>query len=260
MAGELSGKRALVTGASSGIGRATAETFAREGAVVAVHGRSIDRLAATLGAIEKAGGNAFPVTADMRERTAIKAMCRDALDKLGGIDIVVNNAGVCTLTPMVETEEAMWDETLDVNLTACFLVSKHTVPAMIAQGSGRMIYISSISGKEAEANSCAYNASKGGLILFGKCLAREVGPKGVTVNSICPGWIDTKMAGELHEQFAAEQSRPYDDVFDESMRLNMMNVIQSPQDIADMALFLAGEKGKHVTGQAINVCAGMSTV
>ncbi|HLB07316.1 MAG TPA: SDR family oxidoreductase [Alphaproteobacteria bacterium] len=261
MAGELQGKRALVTGASSGIGRSIAESFAREGAQVAAHGRSIEKLKETLGAIAKAGGKAFGISADMRDRPAVKRMCAEALDRLGGIDIVVNNAGVCKLMPMWETPEEVWDETLDVNLTACYLVSKATIPAMIEQKKGgRMIYISSVSGKEAEATSSAYNASKAGITLFGRCLAREVGPHGITVNSICPGWIDTKMAAELHRQMAAEQKRPYEDVFNESMRTNMLRAIQGPQDIADMAVFLAGERGKHITGQAINVCAGISII
>jgi len=261
MAEDLAGKRALVTGANSGIGRAIAETYAAAGASVAVHGRSLDRLGDTLAAIESAGGTAIPVTADMRNRDEIKAMCAEALEKLGGIDIVMNNAGICRLAPLVDTEEEMWDATLDVNMTACFLVTKALLPAMIEQGTGgRLLYISSTSGKEAEETSCAYNASKAGIILFAKCLAREVGPKGVTVNSICPGWIDTKMAVEIHEELASDQKRNYDEVFKESMSANMIGVIQSPQDIADCALFLSGNGGKHITGQAINVCAGMSTV
>lgn len=260
MTGELEGKRALVTGASSGIGRAIAESFAKAGARVAVHGRSAARLKDTLGAIGKAGGEAFPLAADLRERAAIKAMCAEAIARLGGIDIVVNNAGVCKLAPMWETAEEAWDETLDVNLTAGFLVSKHTIPAMIAQGKGgRMIYISSVSGKEAEASSSAYNASKAGIILFGRCLAREVGPHGITVNSICPGWIETKMAAEVI-QSVAPKDQAFDSFYDQTMRTNMLHAIQSPQDIADMALFLASEKAKHVTGQAFNVCAGMSII
>lgn len=261
MAGDLAGKRAFVTGANSGIGRAIAETFAAAGASVAVHGRSLDRLGDTLAAIESAGGTAIPVTADLRDRNEIKAMCADTLEKLGGVDIVMNNAGVAWLAPLVDTEEEMWDATLAINMTACFLVTKALLPAMIAQGTGgRLLYTSSVSGKEAEEMSCAYNASKAGITLFAKCLAREVGPKGITVNSICPGWIDTKMAVEIHEEFAKEQKRDYDELFKESMSSNMMGVIQSPQDIADCALFLAGDGGKHITGQAINVCAGMSTV
>ncbi len=261
MSGELAGKRALVTGANSGIGRAIAETYAAAGATVAVHGRSENRIAETMTAIEKAGGQAVPVIADMSDRDQVKAMCADTLEKLGGIDIVMNNAGFCSLAPLVDTEEAMWDTTLDVNLTACFIVTKALLPRMIEQGAGgRLLYISSVSGKEAETNSCAYNASKAGLILFAKCLAREVGPNGVTVNSICPGWIDTKMAVELHKDLATEQKRDYGEVFEESMGSNMMGIIQGPQDIADCALFLAGDGGKHITGQAINVCAGISTV
>ena len=193
MAGDLAGKRALVTGANSGIGRAIAETYAAAGASVAVHGRSFDRLGDTITAIESKGGTAIPVTANLHNRDEIKAMCAETLEKLGGIDIVMNNAGVAWLAPLVDTEEDMWDATLAINMTACFLVTKTLLPAMIAQGNGgRLLYTSSVSGKEAEETSCAYNASKAGITLFAKCLAREVGPEGITVNSICPAfWSGT---------------------------------------------------------------------
>ena len=132
----LEGKRTLVTGAASGIGRAIAEAYAREGATVAVHARSEARAAETLAAIADAGGKAFAAPADLTDPSAIEAMCKAAIERLGGIDVVVNNAGVADYKKVVDMDEAMWDWIMAVNLKAPYLISKHTLPTMIAQGAG----------------------------------------------------------------------------------------------------------------------------
>ena len=259
MTGKLAGKRALVTGAASGIGKSIAESYAREGAVVAVQARSIERSAETLESIAAEGGEAFAVAADLTDTGEIEAMCRQAIESLGGIDIVMNNAGIGEYKKVVEMEECFWDRIMDVNLKAPFLVSKYTLPAMIEQGAGGVqLFNASTNAKTADADWTAYNATKHGLVGFVRCLAAEVGPQGIRVNAICPGWIDTKMAVELHEDLAREMKEPYEKVYDESMRLNMLSEIIPPQAVADMAVFLAGEGGTYVTGQAINVCAGLS--
>ena len=257
MTGKLTGKRALVTGAASGIGKSIAESYAREGAVVAVQARSIERSAETLESITAEGGEAFAVAADLTDTGEIEAMCQQAIERLGGIDIVMNNAGVGEYKKVVDMEESFWDRIMDVNLKAPFLVSKYTLPAMIEQGAGGVqLFNASTNAKTADADWTAYNATK--HVGFVRCLAAEVGPQGIRVNAICPGWIDTKMAVELHEDFAREMKEPYEKVYDESMRLNMLSEIIPPQAVADMAVFLAGEGGTYVTGQAINVCAGLS--
>ena len=259
MTGKLAGKRALVTGAASGIGKSIAESYAREGAVVAVQARSIERSAETLESITAEGGEAFAVAAALTDTGEIEAMCQQAIERLGGIDIVMNNAGVGEYKKVVDMEESFWDRIMDVNLKAPFLVSKYPLPAMIEQGAGGVqLFNASTNAKTADADWTAYNATKHGLVGFVRCLAAEVGPQGIRVNAICPGWIDTKMAVELHEDFAREMKEPYEKVYDESMRLNMLSEIIPPQAVADMAVFLAGEGGTYVTGQAINVCAGLS--
>ncbi|MBT5676903.1 MAG: SDR family oxidoreductase, partial [Rhodospirillaceae bacterium] len=178
---------------------------------------------------------------------------------LGGIDIVMNNAGVGDYKKVVDMEESFWDNIMDVNLKAPFLVSKFTLPAMIEQGTGGVqLFNASTNAKTADAEWTAYNTTKHGLVGFVRCLAAEVGPEGIRVNAICPGWIDTKMAVDLHHEFAKDMKEPYEKVFDESMRLNMLSEIIPAQAVADMAVFLAGPGGTYVTGQAINVCAGLS--
>ncbi len=255
----LEGKRTLVTGAASGIGRAIAEAYAREGATVAIHARSEARAAETLEAIADAGGKAFAAPADLTDPSAIEAMCKAAIERLGGIDVVVNNAGVADYSKVVDMDEAMWDWIMAVNLKAPYLISKHTLPTMIAQGAGGVqLFNASTNAKTADAEWTAYNATKHGLVGFVRCLAAEVGEHNIRVNAICPGWIETKMAVELHENMARDLGEPYEKVYDESMRTNMMNALIPPTAIAEMAVCLAGDPGRYVTGQAINVCAGLS--
>ena len=259
MTGILTGKRALVTGGASGMGRAIAESYAREGATVAVQARSIERSRETLDSIAAEGGSAFAVAADLTDSGQIEAMCGEAIEHLGGIDIVMNNAGVGDYKKVVDMEESFWDNIMDVNLKAPFLVSKFTLPAMIEQGTGGVqLFNASTNAKTADAEWTAYNTTKHGLVGFVRCLAAEVGPEGIRVNAIYPGWIDTKMAVDLHHEFAKDMKEPYEKVFDESMRLNMLSEIIPAQAVADMAVFLAGPGGTYVTGQAINVCAGLS--
>jgi 3-hydroxybutyrate dehydrogenase len=254
----LKGKRAIVTGAASGIGQAVAQGLAAEGVTVAVHARSAARAEETLGAIAAAGGKAFAVAADLEKPDEIRRMCEQALAKLGGIDIVVNNAGVADMASVVDMDERLWDWIIDVNLKAPFLVCKHTLPAMIEQGTGgSVLFTSSTNGKTADANWAAYNSSKHGLIGFMRCLAAEVGRHNIRVNAVCPGWVATKMADDLHHKMAVEASRPFKEVYEESMRFNMLKSLIPARDEADMYVYLASERGRNITGQSINVCGGL---
>ena len=186
-------------------------------------------------------------------------MCKAAIERLGGIDVVVNNAGVADVKKVVDMDEAMWDWIMAVNLKAPYLVSKHTLPTMIEQGAGGVqLFNASTNAKTADAEWTAYNTTKHGLVGFVRCLAAEVGEHDIRVNAICPGWIETKMAVALHEDMARGLGEPYEKVYDESMRTNMLSALIPPTAIAEMAVYLAGDPGRYVTGQAINVCAGLS--
>lgn len=260
MAQRLAGKRALVTGAASGMGRAMAESFAREGAVVAVHARSHKRAAETIAAINKAGGKAFAVAADLAVGEEIRAMCAAAIEGLGGLDIVVNNAGVVDSAKVVDMTEAMWDWTMAVNLKAPFLVSKYTLPAMLAANKGgSVIFNASTNGKTADAEWTAYNSSKHGVIGFMRCLAAEVGKAQIRVNAICPGWIETPLAHNILDKIAGETGQESGRYYDSTMRTNMMGTLLPASSAADLALFLASDEGRYITGQAINLCAGLCT-
>ena len=253
----LNGKRALVTGAGDGIGRAVAEALAREGAAVAVHGRNEARIAATLGTIEGAGGSAVPALADLTDEDAIDVMCAGVLDALGGLDILINNAGICSLQETPDMTPETWKSILATNLTAPFLISRALYPALVESGAdASVIFISSIAADAHAAGWGAYAASKNGLNAFMHCLADELGAHGVRVNTIAPGWVETKMAQQLHKGMAAAAGAPYQALYDGNMRGNMLGALLTPDSIGDMAVFLASARGRFITAQTLAVCGG----
>ena len=255
----LTGKRALVTGAARGIGARTAKMLVREGARVAVHARQRDQLDDVAERLHAIGGEAICVTGDLTQTKSIAKFCAQAIDELGGIDIVINNAGIAAHGPVVDLEEEEWNQVMDVNLKAPYLVTQHTLPTMIDQGTGgAFVFNASSSARMAQAERSVYNATKAGLVGFTRCLADEVGPHGITANAVCAGWIATEMAVELHEQMAEETGVPFEKLYDEGMRVNAMKAIIPPEDVADMMVFLAGPGARHVTAQSIYVCAGRS--
>ena len=253
----LHGRRALVTGAGSGIGAAIAEAFAREGAHVAIHARSADRARPTVDAIEAVGGRAFAAVADLRDRAAIAPMCEAAIERLGGLDILVNNAGVFTRKPVAELDLASWDSMVETNLTAPYLATQASLPAIRASGAGAsVIFISSIAAGAYSASWGTYAMTKNGLIAFMRCLADELGADGVRVNAICPGWVETGMAQNAHRGLAADLGLDYETHYANNMRANMLGALVTTDSIADMAVFLASERGRHITAQELTVCGG----
>ena len=257
---DLSGKRALVTGASSGIGAAIAETFATSGAHVAVHARTLAKAEATIEKISASGGQAFAVEANLTDPAAIEAMCDAGIKGLGGIDIVMNNAGLYIPEAVVDSDRDTWRKTMAVNLEAPQLITRITLQTMIEQGTGgRQLYISSVSAIMAEVLGSAYCASKAGLNALVRCLAVEVGRYGITANSINPGWVDTPMARKAFEDMK-EEGQSLEEIIAESMSDNTLGVVIKPADIAGMAAYLSSEHGRCITGQEINICAGLSLV
>ncbi len=253
----LHGRCALVTGAGSGIGAAIAEAFAREGAHVAVHARSHERARPIVDAIEAAGGQAFAAVADLRDRAAIAPMCQAVVERLGGLDILVNNAGVFIRKPVAEMDLDSWDAMVETNLTASLLVTQAAVPAIRASGPGAsVIFISSIAAGAHSAGWGTYAMTKNGLNAFMHCLADELGGDGVRVNSICPGWVETRMAQDAHRGLAADLGIAYEDHYTANMRANMLGALVTVDSIADMAVFLASERGRHITAQELTVCGG----
>lgn len=247
----LEGKRALITGAASGIGAACALRFAQEGAAVA--GLDIQQPAdpAWKQATELAPGSHFG-TVDVSEETQVSAAVEAAHASLGGIDILVNAAGIAGGGPVHLLQEGDWDRVLDVNLKGTWLVSKHVLPAMLESGGGSIVHIASVEGLEGFEGGSAYNASKGGVVLLTRNMAIDYGRKGIRVNAVCPGFIETPL---LEAVLGDPAMAKYRDRIREAHQLGRLG---KPVEIAQAALFLASDEASFVTGVALPVDGGFT--
>jgi 3-oxoacyl-[acyl-carrier protein] reductase len=245
--GTLAGKRALVTGGASGIGRATALAFAAEGAQVAVVDRAPpDRIKAVVAEIAAHGGRAFAVQADVADEGQVVPMVESVLARSGGLDILVNNAGILIEKPLLETTAEDFDRLIGVNLRGAFLVGREALRAMVRQGTGgRVINVASELAYLGRANCSVYCASKGGVLSMTRSWAREFAP-GILVNAIAPGPTDTPMLGAEFtspETFATETQIP-------------LGRLGRPEEIASAAVFLAGPGATFMTGQCLSPNGG----
>lgn len=253
---ELTGKVALVTGAGRGIGRAVALTLAQAGAKVAISARTQSELDDVAALIGKEGRQCLTVAADLADRESPEKLVAQVDQELGPIDILVNNAGVGSSAgpkPLVEFDDELWDLTLLVNLTAPYLLCKAVLPSMLSRRYGRIINIASINGKVPALHGVAYTASKHGLLGLTRTLALETAAQGVTVNAICPGPVHTKM-NDVRIQYDAQ--REGISVEELEAKLTPLGRRLEPEEIAPLALFLASDGAKAITGQAYNVCGG----
>ncbi len=247
----LEGKVALITGGNSGIGKAAAVLFAREGARVAVTGRNEERGSRAVDEIEAAGGRAIFIRCDVRSAAECRHAVEETVRSFGRLDILFNNAGVYWAHSAVECTEEEWDLTIDVNLKGTFLMSKFALPVMISQGGGSIINNSSGWGITGGDKAVSYCASKGGVVLMTKAMAIDHGRQGVRVNCICPGDVDTPMLEEdskfrglsWKDYLAGAADRP-------------MGRIGRPDEIASAALFLASDESSFVTGAILAVDGG----
>jgi 3-oxoacyl-[acyl-carrier protein] reductase len=241
---QLSNKIALITGARRGIGRAIALEYARNGADCVLWARSApDELADEIRAL---GRRVLPAAVDVSDSNAVDAAVKDAVKELGRIDILVNNAGINDDALLIRMKLEQWQRVLDVNLTGAFNCCKSVVRPMLKNESGRIINISSVVGQMGNAGQANYAASKAGLIGFSKSLAKELGSRGITVNAIAPGFIETDMTAELGEENKAALLA--------QIPLGSLGAVE---DIAYCALYLAGDGARYVTGQVLNVDGGL---
>ncbi|MCJ7437097.1 MAG: SDR family oxidoreductase [Acidimicrobiia bacterium] len=242
MGDRLTGKRALVTGAASGIGAACARRCADEGATVA----GLDLIAKPSGSVCSAW-----VQADVADEAAVAAAVAEATDSLGAIDLLVNAAGVLSVGGADTLEVAEWERVLGVNLKGTWLVSKHVVPQMVAAGSGSIVNLASVEGLEGFSGQTAYNVSKGGVVLLTRNMAADFGPAGVRVNCLCPGLIETPMTSILEDPAFA----PVRDAF---VDWHLLGRAGQPEEVAAAALFLASDDASFVHGAALVVDGGLT--
>ncbi|HRJ40300.1 MAG: SDR family NAD(P)-dependent oxidoreductase [Caldilineaceae bacterium] len=238
---ELTGKVALITGASRGIGRAIALAYAGAGASVAVTARTAEQLDALVAEIEGFGGTALAIPADLALETDIQRIAETTVQRFGRLDILVNNAAIIhPRIDLVDFDPALWRQVLDVNLTAVALLTKAVLPGMIAQGSGKIINISSIGGRKGARGRSAYRVTKAALISLTESVAAEVKRHGIDVNCICPGGVDTEGYREaFHSRGRADNPR-----------------LMESAEIANLAIFLASDASSAITGAAIDAFGG----
>jgi NAD(P)-dependent dehydrogenase (short-subunit alcohol dehydrogenase family) len=252
--GRLAGKRAIITGAGSGIGRASALRFAGEGAAVLAVDRDADSVAATVRTIEAEGGRALAVSADAGSEADVRDFVARAIGAFGGIDVLFANAGISgPLLPLAELTVEVWLRVLTVNLLGPFLAIREVVPHLRAQGSGSIICTASVAGLRANAGPIPYSASKAGVISLVQTTANELYGTGVRVNAICPGLTETGMTEPL---FVRARERGTADRIGQT---NPLARAGAPLEIANLAVFLASEESSFVNGQAYAADGGLSS-
>ncbi|REJ67101.1 MAG: 3-oxoacyl-[acyl-carrier-protein] reductase [Planctomycetota bacterium] len=244
---DLGGQVALVTGASQGLGRAMAVRLGAAGAKVACLARNAEKLAETVAAVAAAGGEAEALPCDVKSGEDVEKIVEQVAENWGRLDIVVNNAGITrdTLVPRMSDDD--WDDVISTNLRGPFLFTRAATRPMMSQRYGRIINISSVSGLMGNPGQANYSASKAGLIGFTRTVARELAKRKITVNAICPGFIESEMSAALGDK-----------ILDEAKKRIPANRLGTPEEVADVVLFLASDAGSYITGQVITIDGGMT--
>ena len=243
---ELAGKVALVTGAAQGIGRAIALLLAKQGADLVISDINLEKAQETAREIEEMGRRALAIKVNVADLSEVEGMVETILQQFGRIDILVNNAGITRDRLILRMTEEDWDAVLDVNLKGTFNCTKAVIRHMAKQKSGKIVSIASVSGEMGNPGQANYAASKAGVIGFTKTIAREFAARGINVNAIAPGFIQTAMTDAI-----PEKSR------ETLMQMIPMERLGTPEDVAQAVLFLVSESSSYITGQVLNVNGGI---
>jgi NAD(P)-dependent dehydrogenase (short-subunit alcohol dehydrogenase family) len=249
---QLQGKLAVITGAATGIGRATAQLFAQEGAKVVIGDVNEDDAQTTVDAINGENGSAWFVPADVSSAEDTEALMRNAAELMGGIDVIFNNAGAQRSGPVTDFEEAEWDLLMNVNPKSCFLGAKYGVPYLRERGGGSIVNMSSIAGLKGGPGMTAYSASKGAVVAFTKALAAELAPDNIRVNCVCPGWIDTPFNQPAIEFMGGREEQ--EEMVQQTVPLQRQGI---PEEIAPGILYLASDASSYMTGKELVIDGGL---
>jgi NAD(P)-dependent dehydrogenase (short-subunit alcohol dehydrogenase family) len=252
----LAGRRALVTGGGRGIGRAVALDLAGAGAAVAVAARTRADLDAVVAEVVRAGGRAEAVVVDVVDPASVKAAFAAARAALGGIDILVNGAGVAPTAPLAKTSDELWRQVIEINLSGTFYCLREALPEMTGRGWGRVVNLASIAGKTGQRYIGAYAASKHGVLGLTRCAALEVATTGVTVNAVCPGYVDTPMLDAGVARIVEKTGKSVEEARRGLAETSPQKRLYTAEEVSALVLFLCGERAGGINGQALSVDGG----
>jgi NAD(P)-dependent dehydrogenase (short-subunit alcohol dehydrogenase family) len=249
---------ALITGGGRGIGRAIALAFAQNGADVAVASRTLEQVKQVAEEIKRRyQSNAIALVCNVADRDSVATMFADLRKTFSrDADILVNNAGVAESATLANTTDELWHRHLNINLSGTFYCTRAALPSMVKNGWGRVINIASIAGKTGAPYISAYAASKHGVMGLTRSLALEVGASGVTVNAICPGYVETEMVSRGIERITTRTGRSAEEALDALKKMSPQNRLVTPEEVASLALLLASHDGRGINGQGLNVDGG----
>lgn len=249
-------KVAIVTGGATGIGKAISLSLARNGARVAIFGRNRSRLDATAAEFEALELPVLPLRVDVREKDQIRNAVADVMAKWNAVHVLVNNAGISGLNMIDDPDDGKWRAILDTNLNGMYLMTKEVIKHISDHSGGRIINISSVLGKFGVPGYTAYCTTKHGMIGFTRALALEVVSRGITVNTICPGWVDTDMAAQGMNESAARQGVTPEEFKAQALAAVPIKRFLQADEVAELVCYVASDQAGGITGQAINICGG----
>jgi 3-hydroxybutyrate dehydrogenase len=247
---------ALVTGGGRGIGRAIARALAGPDTLVAVASRTRSDIDATARELEMLGGRSLPILMDVTDEASVEAGVAELSRAADGVDVLVNNAGVGGGEPIEGSDIARWRRTIDTNLTGMYLVARAAMPLMRADG--RIVNLSSVLGRFGVSGYTAYCASKHGVIGFTRALALELTPRRITVNALCPGWVNTQMATQGMLQGAAATGKTFEAFREQALGAVPIGRIIEPEEVAELVRFVVSPAAAAITGQTYNICGGQT--
>jgi len=246
----LEGKSALVTGAGRGIGRAIALALARDGARLALADIDVANAERVRAEVQKRGGQAVALRVDLTRRAEVETLARRAVEELGRVDVLVNNAGWDRLQPFLESDEDTWERIIALNFRAVLYTCKAVLPGMVAQGGGKVVNMGSDAGRGGSFGEAVYAGTKGAIIAFSKTLARELARNKINVNVVCPGLTDTPLLQDCRERMPK--------VIDAVTRAIPWGRVGTPEEVAEAVAFLASPAADYITGQTLSVSGGLT--